>query len=420
MLQIINNIWEVMFVKLYQKILIGLVLGFVAGLALGDKAEYLKPIGDIFIRSLQLIVIPLILATIITGVISTDVRKIGRLGIKTVLYFLITTTIAVIIGLGVANVINPGHGISLGEVESVTKPDSVTPAQMIVSMFPSNPMQAMSSGNILQVIIFAILFGVALSLAGDKGTPVANFFKSLSEVMFKLSDIVIKFAPYGVFALIAWVAGKYGLDLLLPMGKIIFAVLIGCIIHILFTYTIAVRVIAKVKPMDYFKKVMEPALVGFTTCSSAASFPFSMRAQEQLGVSKKVSGFTLPMALTINMDGTALYQAVGAIFVAGAFGVELTILQQATVVITAVLASVGTASIPGGGLIMLTLVLQSVGLPLEGIAIVAGIDRILDMFRTSTNVFGDNSAGLVISALEGDLDRSVTAIPLEQFETKSI
>lgn len=410
-----------MFVKLYQKILIGLVLGFFVGIALGDKAEYLKPIGDIFIRSLQLIVVPLVLASLITGVISVgDVRKIGRLGIKTVLYFIITTTIAVIIGLGVANVIDPGNGISLGEVESVSETDTVSPAQMVVSMFPSNPIEAMSSGNILQVIIFAILFGFALSLAGDKGTPVANFFKSLTEVMFKLSEIVIKFAPYGVFALIAWVAGKYGFDLLLPMGKIIFAVLIGCMIHIIFTYTIAVRVIAKVKPMDYFKKVMEPALVGFSTCSSAACFPFSMRAQEQLGVSKKVSGFTIPMALTINMDGTALYQAVGAIFVASAFGVELTILQQATIVLTAVLASVGTASIPGGGLIMLTLVLQSVGLPLEGIAIVAGIDRILDMFRTTTNVFGDNSAGLVVAALEGDLDRSVTAIPLDEFETTSI
>lgn len=407
--------------KLYQKILIGLVLGFFVGIALGDKAEYLKPIGDIFIRSLQLIVVPLVLASLITGVISVgDVRKIGRLGIKTVLYFIITTTIAVIIGLGVANVIDPGNGISLGEVESVSETDTVSPAQMVVSMFPSNPIEAMSSGNILQVIIFAILFGFALSLAGDKGTPVANFFKSLTEVMFKLSEIVIKFAPYGVFALIAWVAGKYGFDLLLPMGKIIFAVLIGCMIHIIFTYTIAVRVIAKVKPMDYFKKVMEPALVGFSTCSSAACFPFSMRAQEQLGVSKKVSGFTIPMALTINMDGTALYQAVGAIFVASAFGVELTILQQATIVLTAVLASVGTASIPGGGLIMLTLVLQSVGLPLEGIAIVAGIDRILDMFRTTTNVFGDNSAGLVVAALEGDLDRSVTAIPLDEFETTSI
>jgi Na+/H+-dicarboxylate symporter len=407
--------------KLYHKILIGLVLGFIVGILLGDKAEYLKPIGDIFIRALRLIVVPLILATIITGVSGVgDIRKIGKLGVRTFVYFIITTTIAVIIGLGVANIIDPGTGIALGEVKEVAKPDAVSPFQMIVNMVPINPIESLATGNVLQVIIFAILFGIALSLAGDKGTPVANFFNSLAEIMFKLSDIVIKMAPYGVFALIAWTAGKYGLDLLLPMGKIIVAVFIGCVIHILFTYTIAVRVFAKVSPKHFFKKVMEPALVGFSSCSAAAAFPFTMKAQEKLGVSKKVSGFTLPMALTINMDGTALYQAVGAIFVANAFGVELTIIQQATIVFTAVLASIGTASIPGGGLIMLTLVLESVGLPLEGIAIVAGIDRVLDMFRTTTNIFGDNSAGLVISALEGDLDRNVTEAPIDVIPSNGV
>jgi Na+/H+-dicarboxylate symporter len=407
--------------KLYQKIIIGLVLGFIVGLLLGDKAAYLKPIGDIFIRCLRLIVVPLILATLITGVASAgDVRKIGKLGVKTIVYFLVTTTMAVLIGLGVANLINPGKGISLGEATTITKPDPVSPSQMLVNMFPINPMESLATGNVLQIIVFAIFFGAALSMAGDRGTPVAEFFKSLTEVMFKLSDIVIKFAPYGVFALIAWTSGKYGLDLLLPMGKIIIAVLIGCIVHILVTYTFAVRVIGKVNPIHFFKKVMEPALVGFSTCSAAAAFPFSMRAQDQLGVSKNVSGFTLPMALTINMDGTALYQAVGAIFVANAFGIELTLIQQATIVATAVLASVGTASIPGGGLIMLTLVLESVGLPLEGIAIVAGIDRILDMFRTTTNIFGDNSSGVVVSALEGDLDRNVTSIPLSELETRAL
>jgi len=405
--------------KLYHKILIGLVLGFIAGLILGDKAAYLKPIGDIFIRCLRLIVVPLIFSTLVTGVSSAgDIRKVGRLGFRTVVYFMLTTTLAVIIGLIVANFINPGMGIELGEVSSISKPDSVTPGQMIVNMFPINPMESLAEGKVLQIIVFSILFGSALSLAGDKGTPIANFFKSLAEVMFKLSDIVINFAPYGVFALIAWTAGKFGLDILLPMGKIIFAVFLGCIIHILFTYTFTTAVVAKINPIHFFKKVIEPAMVGFSTCSAAAAFPFSMRAQKQLGVSERVSGFTLPLALTINMDGTALYQAVGAIFVANAFGVDLTITQQATIVLTAVLASIGTASIPGGGLIMLTLVLESVGLPLEGIAIVAGIDRILDMFRTTTNIFGDNSSGLVVSALEGDLDRDMTATPLSKIESK--
>jgi len=403
--------------KLYQKILIGLAAGFVAGIALGENAVYIKPVGDVFIRCLRLIVLPLILATLVTGISSAgDVRKVGRMGAKTFVYFIVTTSFAVVIGLVVANVIDPGIGIELGEEVAVEKPEAVSAGEMIINMFPINPFQSLAEGKVLQVIVFALLFGAALSMAGDKGKPVADFFAALAEVMFKLSDLVIRFAPYGVFALIAWTAGEFGIDILLPMAKIITALLIGCLLHIALVYTAAVGLVARVNPLHYFKKVMEPAMVGFGTCSAAAAFPFSMRSQKQLGVSPRVYSFTLPLALTINMDGTALYQAVGAVFVANAFGVELTIAQQATVVLTAVLASVGTASIPGGGLIMLTLVLESVGLPLEGIAVVAGIDRVLDMFRTTTNIFGDNSSGMVVSALEGDLDRTVAAMPLSEFE----
>lgn len=399
--------------KLYHKILIGLVAGFIAGIILGDKAVYLKPVGDIFIRCLRLIVVPLILSTLITGVAGAgDPKKIGSLGMKTVVYFISTTFFAVVIGLVIANLIQPGAGLPLGEVATIKRPEPVSPMQMIVSMVPMNPIEALTNGNVLQIIVFSLLFGGALALAGDKGKPVADFFRAMAEVMFKFSDIVIKMAPYGVFALIAWTSGKFGLALLLPMGKLIAATFIACVIHIVFTYSGAVKLLGRVNPVHFFKKVMEPALVGLSTCSAAAAFPFTMRAQKHLGVSDRVSSFTLPMALTINMDGTALYQSVGAIFVANIYGVDLSFTQQATIVLTAVLASVGTASIPGGGLIMLTLVLESVGLPLEGIAIVAGIDRILDMFRTTTNIFGDNSAGLVVASLEKDLDREATATPL--------
>ncbi|MEH0018224.1 MAG: dicarboxylate/amino acid:cation symporter [Desulfobacter sp.] len=399
--------------KLYHKILIGLVAGFIAGIILGDKAVYLKPVGDIFIRCLRLIVVPLILSTLITGVAGAgDPKKIGSLGMKTVVYFISTTFFAVVIGLVIANLIQPGAGLPLGEVATIKRPEPVSPMQMIVSMVPMNPIEALTNGNVLQIIVFSLLFGGTLALAGDKGKPVADFFRAMAEVMFKFSDIVIKMAPYGVFALIAWTSGKFGLALLLPMGKLIAATFIACVIHIVFTYSGAVKLLGRVNPVHFFKKVMEPALVGLSTCSAAAAFPFTMRAQKHLGVSDRVSSFTLPMALTINMDGTALYQSVGAIFVANIYGVDLSFTQQATIVLTAVLASVGTASIPGGGLIMLTLVLESVGLPLEGIAIVAGIDRILDMFRTTTNIFGDNSAGLVVASLEKDLDREATATPL--------
>lgn len=403
--------------KLYHKIMIGLVLGVIAGLILGEKAAYLKPIGDIFIRCLRLIVVPLILSTLITGVVSTgNIKNLGRTGVTTLIYFMATTTLAVCIGLVVANIIQPGTGLSLGELKEFKAPDPVSPAQMIVGMFPMNPMEALAKGNVLQIIIFALLFGAGLSMTGDRGKPVKDFFQSLAEVMFKVSDIVISFAPYGVFALIAWTTGKFGLDILLPMGKLIIAALIASLIHIFASYSGLVSVFARISPFAFLKKTLEPALVGLSTCSAAAAFPFSMRAQKQLGVSDKVSGFTLPMALTINMDGTALYQAVAAIFVANAYGIDLSLTQQGTIVATAVLASVGTASIPGGGLIMLTMVLQSVGLPLEGIAIVAGIDRILDMFRTTTNIFGDNSAGVVVAALNGELDRDTAITPLDDLE----
>jgi len=404
--------------KLYQKIILGMVLGIIAGLILGEKAEYLKPIGDIFIRCLRLIVVPLIFSTLVIGVVSTgDVRNLGKLGARTIVYFIATTTLAVIIGLLVANFVQPGTGLSLGELAEIKRPETVGPMDMIVNMFPINPVESMAKGQVLQIIVFAILFGAGLSMTGKAGEPVKKFFEGVAEVMFKVSDIVISMAPYGVFALIAWTTGRFGLDILMPMAKLIGATLVACLIHILFTYGSAVKIFARISPLAFLKKVMEPAMIGLSTCSAAAAFPFSMRAQKQLGVPKKVYGFTMPMALTINMDGTALYQAVAAMFVANAFGIDLTYTQQATIVATAVLASIGTASIPGGGLIMLTMVLESVGLPLEGIAIVAGVDRILDMFRTTTNIFGDNSAGVVVAAMGNELDRDMALTPLGQIES---
>ncbi|GAB6177402.1 dicarboxylate/amino acid:cation symporter [Desulfobaculum senezii] len=407
--------------KLYHKIVLGLALGLGAGLIFGEDATVLKPIGDIFIRCLKLIVMPLILATLVNGVASAgNIKKVGRVGVKTLIYFIFTTAIAVSIGLLVANLMHPGAGLTIGSVDSIKKAEAVTLSGMLVNMVPTNPIAALADGKALQVIVFALLFGAALSASGEKGRPVANFFQSLADVMLKLTDIIINMAPIGIFALIAWTAGKYGADILLPLVKIILAVATACFLHILVSYSAIVGLVARISPIQFLKKVLEPALVAISTCSSAAAFPFSMRAQKQLGVPEKISGFTLPLALTINMDGTAMYQAVGAIFVADACGVHLTVVQQATVVLTAVLASVGTAGIPGSGLIMLTLVLQSVGLPLEGIAIVAGIDRVLDMFRTLANVVGDNTAGVVIASLEGDLDREMSRTPLDQLEEEPV
>ncbi len=406
--------------KLYQKIIIGLVLGLIAGLLLGDRAEYLKPVGDIFIRCLRLIVLPLILGTLVTGIVSTgDIRSMGKVGGLTFAYFMITTVFAVGIGLFFANIIGAGTDLTLGGVKEFVPPKTVGPAEMIVNIFPVNPFEALSKGTVLQVIVFAIFLGVGICMAGDKGKPLGDFFKSLSEVMFKISDMVISVAPIGVFALIAWTAGKYGTDILKPMALLILTGFVASLCHIVLVYPTALVLLARVSPVPFFKKIVPPLLVGFTTCSAAAAFPLTMKAQERLGVSQKVYGFSLPLALTINMDGTAVYQAVAALFVANVYGISLDFTAQLTLMLTAVLASIGAASIPGAGLIMLTMVLQSVGLSLDAIAMVAGVDRIMDMFRTSTNVAGDNSSGVIVASLMNELDRETFQTPTHKLEEQA-
>ena len=377
-------------------------------------------VGAMFITGLKMLVVPLVTFSLICGVYGIgDIAKLGRVGVKAFGLFILTTTLAITLAITVAGIVGPGQGFELtGEQGDFTAPVAPPLTEVIINLVPSNPVAAYAEGNMLQIIFFTILFAVCMLMVGEPGRKIAEGAERLNKIMMQVVTVVMHVAPYGVFALIAWTTGKFGLDILLPMGKLIVATLVACLVHILVSYTLIVTFVARISPVSFLKKVMEPALVGLSTCSAAAAFPFSMRAQKQLGVSPKVFGFTLPMALTINMDGTALYQAVAATFVANAFGIDLTLTQQGTIVLTAVLASVGTASIPGGGLIMLTMVLESVGLPLEGIAIVAGIDRILDMFRTTTNIFGDNSSGVVVAALGGELNREIAATPLADLEAE--
>jgi Na+/H+-dicarboxylate symporter len=277
----------------------------------------------------------------------------------------------------------------------------------LVAIIPTNPIEAMATGNILQIIAFALLLGIAISLTGALGKPIKDLFDAGAEVIYNLTHIVILFAPYGVFALMAWVAGSYGLDVLLPLMKVIVAVYVACIIHVVLVYGGAVFLLAKLNPWYYFKGIVEAQLVAFTTTSSSGTLPVTLQcAQQNLGVSRGVSSFVLPLGATINMDGTAIYQGVCALFVAQAYGVDLTVGNYITIIITATLASIGTAGVPGAGLIMLSLVLTSVGLPLEGVAIIAGIDRILDMARTTVNVTGDAMVALLVAKSEGELDEN--------------
>ncbi|MCK8044746.1 MULTISPECIES: dicarboxylate/amino acid:cation symporter [Shewanella] len=403
-----KKVWSSwMSVPLWLQIMIGMLLGILTGIGLGEQATYLKPIGTLFVNTIKMLIVPLVFCSLIVGVTSMqDTAKMGRIGFKSFAFYLGTTSIAITLGLVVGHIMQPGTGLDMVPHESaevVKQAPSIM--QTLIDIVPTNPVAALASGQILQVIVFAVALGIALVLIGDHGKPAIQVFESLAEAMYKLTDLVMKLAPYGVFGLMAWVAGEYGVDMLMPLIKVIVAVYIGCFLHVVGFYSFVLVVFAKLNPLQFFKGISNAIAVAYTTSSSAGTLPASMKcASEYLGVNKKISSFVLPLGTTINMDGTALYQGVTALFVAQAFGIDLTWVDYITIILTATLASIGTAGVPGAGLVMLTLVLTTVGLPLEGVALIAGIDRILDMARTVVNVSGDLVATTVIAKSEGEID----------------
>lgn len=423
----IGRAWSLwMAIPLWMQILFGMILGIAVGLLLGEQASYLKPIGTLFVNTIKMLIVPLVFCSLIVGVTSMqDTARMGRIGFKSFAFYLGTTSIAITVGLAVGYLIKPGAGLALEASKNVaTAKPAPSIAETLVNIIPTNPVAALANGQILQVIVFAVFLGVALVLIGEHGKPAIKMFESLAEAMYKLTDMVMKLAPYGVFGLMAWVAGAYGIEMLLPLIKVIVAVYIGCLLHIVGFYSFILKVFAGLSPIQFFKGIRDALAVAFTTSSSAGTLPASMKcASEYLGVHKKISSFVLPLGTTINMDGTALYQGVTALFVAQAFGIDLTWVDYLTIILTATLASIGTAGVPGAGLVMLTLVLTTVGLPLEGVALIAGIDRILDMARTVVNVSGDLVATTVIAKSENELnlehfnaDMEKSAILAEQAE----
>ncbi|KJS87741.1 MAG: sodium:dicarboxylate symporter [Peptococcaceae bacterium BICA1-8] len=394
--------------KLSTKILIGLILGIVVGFVVSpDFANtFIKPLGTLFIRLIKMVIVPLVFASLVVGASSVgDIKKLGRMGGKTVGYYLVTTAIAVIIGLFLGNVLQPGAGLQLPVDATYAGKEAPNVINVLLEIVPDNPLNALVSGSILQIIFFAILVGIGITLVGEKGNPVRSFFDGFAEIMYKITGFVMEIAPYGVFGLIAPVVAAHGLDVLAPLAMVILAVYIGCIFHAVVVYSTAVKYFAKMSPITFFKGIFPAQVIAFSTCSSAGTLPATIQCvEENLGVSKDVASFVLPLGATINMDGTALYQGICALFVAQVYGLDLSLGQQMTVVLTATLASIGAAGVPGAGLIMLTMVLTSVGLPLDGVALVAGIDRILDMARTTVNITGDASAAVVVAATEGDLN----------------
>lgn len=399
-------------IGLLTQILIAFILAIIIGAIVGPSIAVVQPLGDLFLRLIQFIIVPLVLASLVVGIAGTgDLKQIGRMGGVTFSYYLITTAIAVVIGLALANIFKPGANLNIteptGEVEVTETPGII---DTLLNIVPVNPIASMVEGNMLQIIFFALFLGIGIAILGSKAKTVYNFFDGLAEIMYKITGIIMRFAPIGIFGLIAPTVGEHGVSVLLPLLKVIILVYAGCILHAAIVYSSSVKYFANMSPLTFFKGIAPASLVAFSTSSSSATLPVTIKnTEENLGVSRKVSSFVLPLGATINMDGTALYQGVAVIFIAQFFGYDLSFAQQLMIILTATLASIGTAGVPGAGLIMTTMVVTAVGLPVEGIALIAGIDRILDMIRTSLNITGDASASVVVQALEDQREERLSS-----------
>lgn len=381
-------------------------------------ATWIKFVGDIFIRLLMMIAIPLILSSLIVGAASLgNINKFARIGGKTIAFYITSTAVAITIGLLVANILEPGNRMDQNTKDKLLSvyqgdiTDKIETAidyniiNEIVNIVPRNPIDAMSSGNMLQIVFFALMIGIALTLIQkEKSEIVINFFDGLSDTMIKLVEMIMVIAPFGVFALISATVGEFGFNILHTLLWYSIAVILGLLIHTVVTYSVIVKTFSKVKIIDFFKAIRRAHAIAFSTSSSAATLPVTMDVcNNTLGVKKSISSFTLPLGATINMDGTALYQGVAAVFIGQVFGFDLTIGQQLTIVFTAILASIGTAPVPGVGLIMLVIILKSVGIPEEGVALILGVDRVLDMCRTITNITGDAAVTVAVASSENEI-----------------
>ena len=392
--------------SLTVKITICLFLGVMVGLALQNHAafavNYIKPFGTIYLNLIKMVVVPVVLLSITQGIVSLqDVKKVGTIGLRTVVYYMCTTALAVTFGLVFANLMKVGAGYVLsGEELSYTASEAPKFIDTIVNIFPSNFFKPMVEATMLQVIVIALFMGFGIILAGEKGEMAAKVVDSFTEVFLKIMDLIIRLSPIGVFALICPVVAENGPAVLLPLLKVILVAYTAYIVHMVLVYSASVRVFAGLNPVQFFKGMSQAMLFAFSSASSVGTLPFNLEATQKLGARKEIASFVLPLGATINMDGTAIYQGVCAIFIAQIFGIDLTLTQQITIILTATLASIGTAGVPSSGVIMLAMVLQSVGLPLEGIALVAGIDRILDMGRTVVNITGDAACTMCVDAMD--------------------
>lgn len=401
-------------------IFIGLAVGVAAGLVLmgvpGGEAianGYIKPWGTIFLNLLKFIVVPIVLFSIASGVISMqDVGKVGSIGIKTIVYYMCTTALAVILALILGSIAKGAHLFTALETSGLeyTPPEGQSLMDTIVNIFPSNAVAPLVNATMLQVIVISLLLGFGILLAEEKGLVAAQVVDSLNEVFMRIMDLIIKLSPIGVACLICPVVVANGADILGHLTMVLLMAYIGYLLHALVVYSATVGGLAGISPIQFFRGMAPAMMMAFSSASSVGALPLNLECAERLGARREVASFVLPLGATINMDGTAIYQGICAVFIATAYGVDLSLGQMATIVLTATLASIGTAGVPGAGMVMLAMVLESVGLPVEGIALVAGVDRIFDMGRTTVNITGDAACAIIVSKLE-DKKAARTKLP---------
>lgn len=407
---------------LTMKILIGMGLGILIGAVIQFWMSDIKFVqdnivgglfhagGKMFVNSLKMLVVPLVFISLVCGTCSlADPSKLGRLGGKSIALYLTTTAIAITLAIGLALLVSPGASEqALASSASFTGKEAPSLSQVLISIIPSNPIQAMAEGNMLQIIVFALLFGIAITLAGDAGKRVAAMFDDLNEIVMKIVNIIMNLAPYGVFFLMAKLASEISLETFGSVLKYFFVVLLALGVHALVTYPTILKFLTGLNPVIFIRKMRDTALFAFSTASSNATIPVTLETTtKKMGVDNSIASFTVPLGATINMDGTAIMQGVATVFIAQVYGIDLSIADYLMVILTATLASIGTAGVPGVGLIMLAMVLQQVGLPVEGIALIIGVDRLLDMTRTAVNVTGDSMVTVIVAKTEKELDTEV-------------
>ncbi|WP_436323913.1 dicarboxylate/amino acid:cation symporter [Vibrio cidicii] len=404
--------------SLTGRVILGMVAGILTGFAIralfadnGFVDAYIvnglfEVGGKIFIASLKMLVVPLIFVSLVCGTSSLkDISTLGRMGGKTLAFYITTTAVAITLALTMGTVFQPGSGADLTAASSFKSAEAPSLGQVIIDMFPTNPISAMAEGKTLQVIVFALLFGIAISAAGKPGERIAAIFSDLNEVIMKLVALLMNLAPYGVFFLMAKLFTGLGLGAIINLGEYFLVLTATLLIHGLVTYSLMLKGFTGLSPLTFLKKMEDAIMFAFSTASSNATIPATMETvKNRLGVDNKIASFTVPLGATVNMDGTAIMQGVATAFIAQAFNIDLSMGDYVMVILTATLASIGTAGVPGVGLVMLAMVLNQVGLPLEGIALIMGVDRLLDMIRTAVNITGDACVSVIVAKSEGALD----------------